>query len=141
MAKKEQPDKNPVGRPSEYDPKYCKQLIAHMAEGFSYESFAGKVGVCRDTLYAWERKHKDFSYTKKVAIEQALLFWEDKGIKGLYPDVIEGAKGPIALGFNSTVWIFNMKNRFGWRDNIEITGDTNLKGKFTFTTKKDADDE
>ena len=32
-----------VGRPTDYKKEYCELLIEHMAAGFSFESFAGKL--------------------------------------------------------------------------------------------------
>lgn len=95
-----------AGRPTKYKPEYCDQLVDHMTDGYSFESFAGKCEVNIDTLYHWCTIHPSFSEAKKIAVEKCRLFWERMGIEGLrYKD------------FNATVWIFNMKNRFKWRDN------------------------
>lgn len=104
--------KNPVGRPSKFKPEYCEQLIQHMGEGFSFESFAGKIGTHRDTLYEWEKVHPEFSDAKKAATEACRLWWEEKGMQGLFSEY-QGRK------MNSALWIFNMKNRFKWKDRIE----------------------
>ena len=95
------------GRPSKYRPEYCSQLIIHMAKGLSFESFGAAVGVNQDTLHEWAKVHTPFSEAKKEAWSQNLLFWEEIGIKGM--------TGKIP-GFNATIWIFNLKNRFKWRD-------------------------
>jgi hypothetical protein len=88
-------------------------LIEHMAIGMSFESFAGIIGVCEDTIYEWAKVHKDFSEAKRHAFARNRVFWEQAGISGLY---MGGKENP----FNSTVWVFNMKNRFGWRDTKEV---------------------
>lgn len=95
-----------MARPSKYKPEFCQMLIQHSSAGHSFESFAALVGVSRDTLYSWEEKIPEFSDTKKRAWALSLYFWEQEGLKGLW------GKG----NFNSSVWIFNMKCRFGWRD-------------------------
>lgn len=106
-----------VGRPSKYKEEYCSKLISFMAKGFSFEAFAGKISVNTDTIYEWAKKHKEFSDAKKKASAKSRLFWEEIGI--------DGAMG--SEDFNNTAWIFNMKNRFNWRDKQdikqEITGD------------------
>ena len=51
--------KRPIGRPSKYDSKYCDMLIEHMSEGLSFESFAGLIGTCKETIYEWTRKHPE----------------------------------------------------------------------------------
>ena len=103
----------PAGRPSKYDPKYCQMLIDHMELGLSYESFAGLIGVARQTLYDWEKVNPAFLDTKKIAAEKSLLWWEQKGIDGLFSE----EKG---IKINATIWIFNMKNRHNWKDKTEI---------------------
>ena len=93
-----------LGRPSKYLKKYDEMLLKHMSQGFSYESFAGSIGVCRDTLYEWESKHPNFSDTKKRAIDACLFHWEQMGMQ-----ILRGKGSP-------PVWIFSMKARFGWSD-------------------------
>lgn len=89
-------------------------LVEHMASGLSFTSFAAVIDVNEDTLHEWVKVHEDFSDTKKQAFSKNKLFWEKKGIEGLWGDKMNV--------FNSTVWIFNMKNRFPveWRDKKEI---------------------
>lgn len=98
------------GRPTLYKEDYCEQLIEHMTQGFSFESFAGFIGVCKDTLNEWAKVHEQFSAAKKIAFEKSRFAWEKIGI-----DIAKTNDG------NSTSFIFNMKNRFPeeWRDKIE----------------------
>lgn len=112
--------KHPGGRPTLYKKEYCEKLIKHMAKGFSFESFAGLMRVSKQTIYEWLDKHKEFSDAKKEAMELNRLFWEQKGVQGLYSE----ARKP----FNSTVWLFNMKNRFPreWRDKHEVEQSGNV---------------
>lgn len=101
------------GRPSTYDPKYCDLLVAHMAMGFSFESFGADVeGIAsRATLYRWVEEHEDFRDAKEKGDAACRKFWELQGVTGLH-----------MKGFNATVWIFNMKNRFKWTDKHELSG-------------------
>lgn len=94
-------------------------LIDHMAKGYSYESFAGLIGVCKQTIYSFE-KYQEYLDSKKVAFEKNRLFWEKAGITGMF---MGGKDNP----FNSTVWVFNMKNRFNWSDKKETTHDITEK--------------
>lgn len=98
--------KHPGGRPTKYLPEFCEQLIECMSRGLSFEAFAGKIGVHKDTLYEWFKKHPEFSDAKKIGESLSLLYWEELGIK-LITGEIDG---------NPTPWIFNMRNRFGWSD-------------------------
>ena len=107
-----------IGRPTLYRPEYCEQLIEHMGTGLSYEAFAGKLGVSKQTIYDWEKANPDFLDAKNIAFEQSRLFWEQKGIDGLFSETFEDkdAKTRSSKSINATIWLFNMKNRFGWRD-------------------------
>jgi hypothetical protein len=104
-----------LGRPTKYKPEYDQMLIDHMAKGYSFESFAGRIKVAGSTIYEWVEKHDAFREAKKKAFEENRFFWEGAGLEGLY---MGGKDNP----FNSTIWIFNMKNRFPkqWRDRQEI---------------------
>jgi hypothetical protein len=105
--------KKPVGRPLLYDPKLCQEMIDFCAQGYSIEAFAGKIGVNKVTVYDWINKYPEFSNAKNTAQEKCRLFWETLGT--------HGAAGKLP-GFNASAYIFNMKNRFGWRDNIHHSG-------------------
>lgn len=95
------------GRPSKYKKEYCDLLVEKMGEGYSIEAFAGFIGVSKDTIYEWADQRDEFSDAKKEGEAQSRLFWERMGMAGMVGKV---------KNFNSAVWIFNMKNRFGWRD-------------------------
>jgi hypothetical protein len=107
-----------TGAPSKYKPEYCAQLIAHMTQGLSFETFAAVIKVNQDTLHEWAKVHPEFSEAKKEAWAQNQLFWERIGITGM--------AGKIA-NFNATVWIFNMKNRHRWRDVQPLDSETQEK--------------
>jgi hypothetical protein len=90
------------GRPTKYCPTYCEALVKHMKLGLSYECFAGKIGVCRDTLYEWEKVHPKFSDSKRRGYATSLL-WHEKQMN----DQITGK----SKGSTSSL-IFAMKNKF-----------------------------
>lgn len=123
MAK--DPNKGPGGRPSKYKPEYCELLVQHLSEGRAIESFpatiykesGGKERCCKDTVYEWFRQHPEFSYAKKIGEALSYGWWESAGMDSLKD----------SQGFNNTVWVFSMKNRFGWRDKVEqtVTADVN----------------
>jgi hypothetical protein len=98
-----------MGRPSKYDPKFCDLLVDHMSKGFSFESFAGLINVRTQTIYNWLKSEPNFLEAKSIAFERSRLFWEDVGIKHI-KNIYQGDN------LNTTLWIFNMKNRFGWKD-------------------------
>lgn len=99
----------PAGRPSKYKKAFCDQLVEKMSEGWSIESFCADVGIAKDTFYNWVKEHPEFSDAKKRGEMASFQWWEEQVKNHLFiPD--RGGS------FNTTAWIFNMKNRFGWRD-------------------------
>lgn len=109
----------PQGRPSKYKPEYDSMLIDHMASGLSFESFAGLIGVCDDTLREWEKVHPSFSASKRIGFAKNRLWWEQMGNAHI---THTDSKFESSPKLNSTVFIFNMKNRFPkeWRDRTEV---------------------
>ena len=102
----------PAGRPTLYKPEYCQMLIEHMASGRSYESFPAVIDTCESTIRAWEERHPEFLEAKKIAWNKSLAWWENKMIENLE---IFNSKDSTKV-FNTTGWVFTMKNRFKWRD-------------------------
>ncbi len=100
-----------MARSPEYKPEYCQMLIDHMKEGYSYESFAASIGTCRQTLYNWEKQFEEFLDTKRLAFEACQFWWEKQGKDGLFSQ-FQGSN------LNPSLWIFNMKARFRWRDEV-----------------------
>lgn len=95
-------------------------LIEHMRGGLSYESFAGIIGVVKQTLYNWEKEHDEFLDARKQGDMLSLLYWERKGIDGLHNESFKDEDGmTVNRSINATMWIFNMKNRHKWRDKHE----------------------
>ena len=111
MAKLREGPRRKVGRPTKYKEEFCEMLVSHMASGLSFESFAAAIGVSEETLFEWSRCHEEFLVSKKEGFSKNRLFYEKYGIGGMAGRV---------KNFNSTVWIFNMKNRFSqqWREKI-----------------------
>jgi len=79
-----------------------------MSLGLSYEVAAYKMGVCKATLYNWEKEFPEFLDAKKEAFQANQAFWEEVGISAMVGNT---------PNFIPSIYIFNMKNRFKWRDN------------------------
>jgi hypothetical protein len=103
------------GRPSKYDPKYCGKVVSLMTKGLSKDAVAGKLDISRDTLYEWCQIHEEFSDSIKEGEAKSRYYWEKIGMDGMMGKI---------KGFRPAVWIFIMKNRFGWRDNVNIQDQT-----------------
>jgi hypothetical protein len=105
----------PFGRPTKYDPKYCKEIIDFMGQGYSLTAFSAHIGVHRDTVYEWQ-KHPDFSDAVKQARAALELHLIDEGKKLMTGEY----KGSAA------VWIYKTKNMLGWRDRQELEINSNI---------------
>lgn len=109
-----------VGRPSKYKPEFCEMLIEHMGQGYSFESFAGIIEVNQDTLHEWTKTHDCFSEAKKIAFAKCQNFWESLGIKHIInksdSEFCGDSGSSKSRSLNAAVWVFNMKNRFKWKD-------------------------
>lgn len=101
-----------MGQPTKYDPKFCALLVEHMRSGGSFAAFASIAEVARQTLHTWVNVYPEFKDAKDLGESHALLWWERQSMSALWTD----KNGDV---FNNTVWVFTMKNRFGWRDKIE----------------------
>ena len=90
--------------------KLCDDFCAHLAEGFSIGAFPD---ADHKTIKRYARDFpEDFPAEKlEGAARRGRLYWEKMGK--------DGAEGKIEH-FNATAWIFNMKNRVGWKDRTEI---------------------
>ena len=110
----------PAGRPTKYDSKYCEEIIELMGQGFSAEAFAGKIGISKQTLYNWLNTHPEFMDAKRHGEAKSQAFFEDLGLQGMFNRYQDKT-------FNTSNWIFQMKNRFKWRDQVETINKTEYK--------------
>lgn len=95
-----------------YDPdKHPKLLTQHLADGNSMTSFCSRYKLSTATVYAWLKKYPEFKEAKEAALALSQAWWEDLGKE-------------LAMKGNAAIYIFNMKNRFGWTDRrgIEVSG-------------------
>jgi hypothetical protein len=49
-----------VGRPSDYSPEVCNQVVALMETGLSLTAAGGVIGVSRATIHNWMKLHPEF---------------------------------------------------------------------------------
>lgn len=131
MTEENPTSKNLGGRPTDFKPEYCQQLIEHMEEGYSFESFAGRVKKSRATIYNWLDAQPEFLDAKNTAFECSRFFWENIGI-----NISRLGEG------NATAYIFNMKNRFPdeWREKqteVNINSEKDSSVSVTFNEKTD----
>ena len=122
---------------SKYRPEFCQMMVDDMAKGYSFEAFAGLIGVHKETMYQWVKKHPDFAEAKKRAFDANRRYWEKVGIE-------QSSYTGTSKHGSSSSFIFNMKNRFDWVDKKETKLDAgeNTKGFLAgLVTESFKDDE
>lgn len=122
-----------AGRPSEYKPEYCEMLINHAEQGYSFESFAGRIGVTPQTIYNWEKAHPEFFEAKTIA-SRKMLFADEQVLN-------MGSKGLIE-NYHGASQIFKMKAVHKWSDvqKIEQTAvNVNLESQVDLSNLSDDD--
>ena len=64
-------DKNPVGRPTEYDPSKNEMVTKFCMLGATDQELADFLEVSVATIYVWKVNHKDFLEAIKAGKEEA----------------------------------------------------------------------
>lgn len=136
------------GRPAiPFKQEYCEQLVKHMSEGSSFESFGAIINVSRATIYRWLEEYEEFFEAKELGEVKSLKFWEDLGkagatgtlrrvskevyVKDEQGNVIYEDGRPLTnreyapARFDSKPWALTMKNRFHWVEPIQLSGRVN----------------
>lgn len=125
---------HPGGRPTKYKPENCDVVIEMMAEGKSWTAVACHFNTTREVLDTWAGKNPEFADAKRRGFQLAEIWWEKVGQEHL----IYNPKGEQ---INTQMWAFHMKNRFGWRDKQEISGDPNAPLIIKTQASMDFDDD
>lgn len=63
---------------SKYDPALCERVVELGAQGKSPAQIAWSLGIDRDTLDNWRKKHPRFSEACKLAKVAEQAWWEDR---------------------------------------------------------------
>ena len=122
MARTGRPKDEVIDRLKEGWQTRIKELAA---DGASDVELRVELGISDDLWYRWIAEDAEFSRTVKECKLLCQIWWERHGRK-MAAGSAEG---------NATVWIFNMKNRFGWKDKVE----TEHTGSIAFTDLTDED--
>jgi len=125
----------PGGHPTDYKEEFPAMLMEHLQSGLMYQSFAGEVGVCVDTLYEWEKVHPEFSDAKKRGLAMGLGHWDR-----IIADAIVAGKGSIDPTL--TIWRFcnQYRNTVGWTrsDPVEPVKEQREPMKFNYEDPSDS---
>jgi hypothetical protein len=101
-----------AGRPDKFKKEYCNMLIDHMANGYSFQSFAGEIGVAIKTLYSWCDLYPEFLHAKEIGRAKGLNYDEKL--------LTKGALGSVR-GYNFNAHKWKMANMYKWTEKVEQT--------------------
>jgi hypothetical protein len=98
-----------------------EDCLALSKDGASDVELREELNISDDLWYRWIDEDEEFSRTIKRCHRLCQIWWERHGRK-MASGQADG---------NATVWIFNMKNRFGWtdrtqQDNISTDGSISI---------------
>lgn len=108
--------KNKGGRPTKYTPMMCRKVIEIMAGGKSRGNAATLMGVTEATFYGWMDLHEEFLKAVKIGDQLSELWWMTMGQLNIHNKE-----------FNSTLYMMQMQNRFGWSRRLEGRVDINTR--------------
>lgn len=107
-----------AGRPSEYQPEFCDQVVEWGKLGKSKAWMASNLGVSRQTLDTWTKVHPEFLDAITTSQAHAQAWWEDLGQNNVI--------SVTGQSLNSGVYTRSMAARFpdDWREKTatELTG-------------------
>ena len=105
-----------AGRPPKITKKWAdgqaKSLAKRFKDGESVAEVCAAIGICKTSFYKATELSEEFMDAYKKGLEGSEAWWCKLGR--------EGAACETAI--QPATWIFNMKNRFGWRDKQEVAG-------------------
>lgn len=73
----------PAGRPTDYRPEFCEQVVEHCRDGRSLASFCNEIGIARQTLYQWRARFSLFNDACSRALIAAQTWFEERCRNGL----------------------------------------------------------
>jgi transposase len=111
-------DKKP-GRPTKYSEKLCKLLPYLFANGESVSEVCVHLDITKETFFQWVKQYPEFSDSYKKGQELSEAWWVRTGRLGSIGHI---------KNLQPATWIFNMKNRFGWKDrqDVQLSGDISV---------------
>jgi hypothetical protein len=103
-----------------YDKKYCDEIIDAGMRGLNFKEFASKIDVWAETLRNWAAQHPEFKVAYMRAKQEQENYWMRQARE-------YGMFNP--KDFNTGLFCFIMKARYGWRENdlVDEDGDNELE--------------
>lgn len=97
--------RNPV-----YRPEMCDQIQDWYKDGLSDAEICVRLDISRKTLYSWENDRPEFAKALEQGRSASMAHWQALGH--------DACKGERKI--SEKIWMLNMKNRFNWREKVEL---------------------
>jgi hypothetical protein len=97
--------KNPVGRPTDYDPSFCDKVIELGKLGKSFEQMAMQLNVSYRTLCRWRKEYEEFCHALEEAQAYEQAWWEEMAQSYMIEE-------KDAAKLNQGLWSRSMAARF-----------------------------
>lgn len=97
--------KQPVGRPTSYDPSFCDKVIELGKLGKSFEQMAMQLNVSYRTLCRWRKEHEEFCHALEEAQAYEQAWWEEMAQSYMVEE-------KDAAKLNQGLWSRSMAARF-----------------------------
>lgn len=91
----------------DYQPEFCRLVVAAMSRGFDERATAGAIGVTWATFEKWQADHPKFAESVDVGKNLNHLFWQKLAIKNM-------VFRPTGKQLNTKAYGINVAARFGW---------------------------
>lgn len=108
-----------------YKQEFVDRLPGMFKNGEDVIEVCVELGICRAAFYKWVKKYPDFAEAYKEGKEKSEAWWRKLGRAG--------ACGKADI--NPTVWIFNMKAKFGMSETSNINVNVDAKAEITQSPK------
>ena len=117
-----------TGRPTKYDESMCEKVIELMSQGKSIVQVAAEFNVSKDTIFEWEKVHKEFSDSLMLGRLKAEAFWEGHLQK------LAKSKNSITNGNLALI----LKCRYRWteKQDIGLSGDLSVDDVTSLTPEE-----
>lgn len=103
------------GPPSSYSPDFIDIVPNVIKDGETLNALCVELHICKDTMRVWREENPAFDTAIKAALCNSELWWERLGKDRI------GDKE-----FNATLYIVQMRNRFGWMGKDPVMPQVNV---------------
>jgi len=94
-----------------YKPEMCEKMLPFFAQGMDVPEVAKELGISKRSFYRYIEQHEEFAQAYEDGKAMSEAWWHKQG---------RLAVSDPEHKINATIWIFAMKNKFGWRDKQDL---------------------